>query len=132
MCIPAFEGIRHLLESHSEGDRIEVAEIEAQRSAIRQKFWVLEQYVERDLRDRDGLGIWGDGESSRSRCRANQIKVVGHGNPMPTGDLEDIVLDIAVEREVCEGRGSGNWRRISTRGPCGGGRALLSRGRWST
>ena len=109
MRILAFEVVCHFLEPRVEGDGIEVGEAETQRSAVRQEFWTLEQSLERGLQVRDGVGIWSDGGSSRSGRRVNQVQVIGEGNPTSTGDLQDLMLYVTVERDVCEGRrGSGS------------------------
>jgi len=105
--ILAFEVTHHLLELRFEGDGIEVGETEPQRSTVGQELWALEQPLERGLEVRNGFKIRSDGESSRSRRLVNQVQVVG--DPTSTGDLQDLVLDVAVERDVCEGRrGLGN------------------------
>jgi len=94
--------------------------------------WAHGQCVGRGLEDRHASGVWGGGESSRSRCRVRPVQVVGHRGPEPTDDLQDLVLDIAVERDICEGgrvgKRSGSWHQISIRGPCDGGQTPL--GRW--
>ena len=112
MRILAFEVTRHLLELRFRGDGIKMCETEAQRPAVGQKLWALKQSPERGLKVRAGFEIRSDGESSRSRCRVNQVQVVGHRDPTSTGDLQDLVFDVAIECNVCEGR----WRLGSGRG----------------
>jgi len=77
----------------------------------------LGQYVGRGLKDRHASGVWGGGENSRSRCRVSLVQVVGHRGPTPTDDLQDPVLDIAVEHDICREGVLGSGQGVGIRFP---------------
>ena len=81
------------------------------------------------LKVRDDPEVWDDGRGLYTWGRVNQIHIVSESDPAAAGDLEHLVFDIAIERDVYDGggrlSGSGYSHQLSIRDPCGGERAPL-------
>jgi hypothetical protein len=82
-----------------------MGEAETQRSTPREEFGTSEQLLESVLKIGDAFRIRSDGRNIWPRRWVNQIQVVGDSNPSATGDLQNLVFNIAVECDVCEGGG---------------------------
>ena len=52
----------------------------------------------------DVFGVYSDSLILRFRRLVNQVQVISNCDSAPTCDLQDLVLNVAVERDVCEGR----------------------------
>ena len=105
----AFKVVRQIPELRFESDRVEMSETKAQSSTCRQEFRSLQQALKRFSKVGDVLRILSDGLSDRRGSGdcfwVHQIHVVGDGDSTAAGDLEDLVFDVTVERDVCKGRG---------------------------
>jgi hypothetical protein len=100
MSVSALEVLSQIQKHGAESDRIEVSESGTQSPAVRKEFWTSE-IAECCLKVIGRVGVRSDGKSSGSR-----VEVVGEGDSVTAGNLEDLVLDVAVESYVCDG-----WRR---------------------
>jgi hypothetical protein len=81
-----------------------MSEAEAQHSTARKELGTLERSLECGLEVGDALEVRSNSGSFGPQCWVNEIQVVGEGDSATAGDLEDLVLGVAVECNVCEGR----------------------------
>ena len=59
------------------------------------------------------MSVRSDRWSFRFRQRVNKIQIVSNRDPVPAYDPQDFVFNVAVERDICEGRrGSRNGQGL--------------------
>ena len=78
---------------------------ESQSSAVRQEFRRLEQILECRLKIRNVPEVGDNGWNLLVRGRTNHVQVVSEGDPTTARDLENLVFNVTVECDVCDGGG---------------------------